>query len=317
LSVGVADTVTDRACVVLQDRPVVGLHRGLVDLLLAADRDGRAVRLVTPPTSRLTMPLHAVLAGGAGSWVVRYPEHGYFDADSGAPLHWSEGDFQAYAEAADPAPPTGDEWQLWLTVRLLHTSPPASFGLATEVVCTALTGGPPAGWGNAEPVAEPWRPIELSIAAASRGPRPTTLVVVGGGQRPAIGLLEFAIEPAGISETLTLAVGGFAAAPPDTVELAGRLATEHPLGLALMVLRPGRADLTQVPFEPADGRPLCVTVGPSAFADDGRDALLALPGASPAGPAVHCDLSAGWPAYAQVRAVAMAGKADGKPAGVD
>ncbi|GIF50100.1 hypothetical protein DFJ67_3147 [Asanoa ferruginea] len=309
----VADTVTDRACVVLQDRPVLGLHRGLVDLLLAAERDGRAVRVVTPPTTRLTMPLHAVLAGGAGSWVVRYPEHGYFDADSGAPLHWSEGDFAAYAEPAGPAAATDAGSQLWMTVRLLHTSPPASFGLATEAVCTALTGGPPAGWGNAEPVAEPWRPIELSIAAASRGRRPTTLVVVGGGQRAAIGLLEFAIEPAGISETLTMAVGGFAAAPPDLDELATRLATDHPLGLALMVFRPGRADLTQVPFEPAEGRPLCVTVGPTAYTGDGRDALLALPGARTAGPAVHCDLSAGWAAYAQVRSVAMAGKEDGKP----
>ncbi|MEV4617887.1 DUF6177 family protein [Asanoa sp. NPDC049573] len=311
-----ADTVTDRACVVLQDRPVVGLHRGLVDLLVAAGRDGRAVRVVTPPTSRLTMPLHAVLAGGAGSWVVRYPEHGYFDAASGAPLHWSEGDFQAYAEPADLSPSSDAGDQLWLTLRLLHTRPPASFGLATEAVCGALTGSQPAGWGNAEPVAEPWRPIELSIAAASRGPRPTTLVVVGGGARPAIGLLEFAVEPAGISETLTLAVGGFDEAPPDTVGLVTRLAEEHPLGLALLVLRPGRADLTQGPFEPAGGRPLCVGVGPSARTEEARDALLALPGARTAGPAVYCDLSAGWPAYAEVRAIAVTGKADGKPATV-
>ncbi|HEV7712628.1 MAG TPA: DUF6177 family protein [Asanoa sp.] len=310
----VADTVTDRACVVLQDRPVVGLHRGLIDLLVAAERDGRAVRVLTPPASRLTMPLHTMLAGGAGSWVVRYPEHGYFDAGSGAPLHWSEGDFRAYAEPDALTPSGEDGRQLWATVRLLHTKPPVSFGLATEAVCTALTGGPPVGWGNAEPVAEPWRPIELSIAAASRGPRPTTLVVVGGGTRPAIGVLEFAIEPAGISETLTLAVGGFAAEPPDTMELVTRLAAEHPLGLALMVFRPGRADLTQGPFEPADGRPLCVAMGPSAYAEGGRDALLALPDARPLGPAaVYCDLAAGWPAYAQVRAVAVAGKADGKP----
>ena len=62
--------------VVLQDRPVVGLQQRTVDVLVAAGRDRRTAHLVTPPTSRLTVPLWMALSEDANRWVVRDTEDG-------------------------------------------------------------------------------------------------------------------------------------------------------------------------------------------------------------------------------------------------
>src|SRR5207245_906583 len=70
----------------------------------------------------------------------------------------------------------------------------------------AMTGLPPAGWGTAEPVTEYWRPAELSLVAAGRAPLPTSLIIVGGGERAAIGMLEITPDGRAVTESATFAV---------------------------------------------------------------------------------------------------------------
>jgi hypothetical protein len=322
----VHDVETDRVCVVLQDRPVVGLHRGLIDALAAADRDGRGVQVVTPSTSRLTVPLRMALTGGDRRWVVQGGEHRYFDGLSGEALHWSgeafvgpadpdgTGDEPPYAAGAPRAdePREGDE-QLWLSIQLHHTRPPVAFGLAVEAVCRAITGEPPVGWGTAEPVTQRWRPAELSALATGRGPLPTFLTVVGGGDtadgagRAVIGTLEIVGGPAGSTESATLAIGHRAGQPPIPAELTDivdALAREHPLTSFFAVHRFGRADLTCPAYGDGRGEPVGIALGPEALGQTDLADALALPGArqlgTPRRPTVWYDLAGEWDAFARI-----------------
>jgi hypothetical protein len=308
------DRVSDRVLLVTQERPLVGLHRGLVDAFAAAARAGRGLQLVTPPGTRLTVPLRLALDGD-GRWVVRAGGHdgGAYDGVSGAVLACRDGAFVpaghgpgdatggprvAPAPAASAAPAAR---QLWLSVSLLHERPPAAFGLAAEAVLGALAGAPPAGWGIAEPVSEFWRPATLSRLVARRLPRPTTVTIVGAPGRPAVGTIEAAATPAGVAESLTLAIGlpGAAAVPPtpDVAALAGALAREHPLLTLLAVVRAGREDLTVPPLGDGPAAPLGLAVAGAALGGAGLDGALALPGAArldaPGRPAVWYDLAAG------------------------
>jgi len=297
------DTITDRVYVVQQDRPVVGLGPGVVDVLVAAGRDERSLQLVTPRTSRLTMPLRLAFAGGDGRWVVRQNGERYFDGLTGEGLQWSGDAFVpcggGVAAPVDEREPTGH--QLVLNVQLCHTRPPKAFGQVVETVCRTMAGGPPAGWGTAEPVAERWRPAELSALAAGRAPQPTLLVIVGGDpRRPMIGTLEVAPAPEGVAETATLAFG-CPAGPPSTAELAGlaeALADEYPLSMFFAISRPGRPDLTCQPYEVGTAVPVGMAVGPEAASAADAAGHAALAGARQIGlarrPTAWFDLAGGW-----------------------
>ncbi len=315
----ICDAATERVSVVIQDRPVVGLHRGLVDTIAAAEREERGVQVLTPPTSRLTVALRTVLMAEEHGWVVQDSER-YFDGICGQPLRWS-GDAFVPDEAgrSTPDPPRPVAYQLWVAVACRHERPPAAFGLAVEAVCRAVTGGPPAGWGIAEPVAERWRPVELSTLAAKRAPRPTCFTLVGGGDCPAAGVLEIAVGPGGVTESATLAVGCPAGREPDRSGLAAvadGLAREHPLSSFLAVWRPGREDVTFPPYEEGEDHPLGVALGRDGLATTDIAAAVTLSGGRRIGvphrPAIWYDLDEGWAALSGL-AAALAG--DGKGSG--
>ena len=275
----------------------------MVDAIVATGRDGRALQVVTPRTSRLTMPLRMAFAGGDSRWVVRQNGERYFDGLTGEGLQWSGGAFVpcggGLAAPVDEREPTG--YQLVLNVQLYHSGPPKAFGQVVETVCRRLVGGPPAGWGTAEPVAEHWRPAELSVLAAGRAPQPTLLVVVGGDpQRAMIGTLEIAPASDGVVETATLAFG-CSAAPPSTAELAGlaeALANEYPLSMFFAICRPGRPDLTCQPYEVGTAVPVGIAVGPEAAGSANAAGPMALAGARRIGlarrPTAWFDLAGGW-----------------------
>lgn len=276
------DVVTGRVAVVLQDRPVVPLSAWLADAIRLCAGSGRGLQVVTPPAARLTTPLRFALDGPDTRWVVRDDAGATcYDGLSGRRLHWDGDAFvpthavpKLAPEFADPDRPAGR--QLLLEVRLRHpATATARLGGALEVLCAAMTGGPPRGWGTAEPATEPWDRDELTGFARRRAPAPTLLVVVGGGDRPAVGTTRVSRAASGVDETVTLVVGG---AHPDAVgRVAEELAAREPLVSLLAQVCPGLADTTWAPRLAGLPVPVGLAVGPEEVARLGLDHALAAP----------------------------------------
>ncbi|WP_328874432.1 DUF6177 family protein [Streptomyces sp. NBC_00287] len=267
------DVLTATTAVVIQDRPLVALTSWLSDALRTTAEDDRALHIVTPPTTRLTLPTRTALRGAPNRWVVQDPEHGYYDGLSGAVLHWKDGTFtpvrdkngtartaKAFTTAAEP-----DDRQLLLTLGTLH---PADkdlvLGGALECAFHHLTGAPPTGWSTAEPVNLPWSSRQLTDLARARAPRPTWLIAIGHPDRPALATVRVTRTAAGVEENITLALGygGNETPPLDAIEdLAAELDAQHGLVTLLTSLRSARHDLTVPPRLELPPIPLAFTLG--------------------------------------------------------
>ncbi|MFF8972489.1 DUF6177 family protein [Streptomyces sp. NPDC014995] len=263
------DVLTDRAAIVIQDRPLVAMTSWLSDALRTATEGERALQIVTPPTARLTLPARTALRGLPNRWVVQDPDLGYYDGLSGVILHWTDGAFAPVPDADGPAapftaaPPTDDR-QLILSFRTRH---PAGenlvLGGALEAAFRHLTGAPPAGWSTAEPVNLPWSTRPLTDLARSRAPRPTWLTAVGRPGRPAIATVRVRRTTGGVEEEITLAVGHGAdePVPLDAIApLVETLAADHDLVTLLTSLRAARRDLTVPPHAEAPPVPVSLTL---------------------------------------------------------
>ncbi|MFG3282254.1 DUF6177 family protein [Streptomyces sp. NPDC048111] len=268
------DIQNDRVSIVVQDRPVIALTTWISNALAEAAAQGRSLQLVTPPTSRLTVPARAALALGPHRWVVQHPETGYYDGLRGTQLHWSGGAFteavgsdgtphasESFTATADAPTPEG-ECRLTLSLRTIH---PATadllLGGALEAAWQHLTSAPPTGWATAEPVNLPWSRRELTDLARTRAQKgaPTFLIALGAPERPAIATTRVVHTRAGIEEHMTLALGY---GPDDTLplktlpELVKRLTERHHLTTILATLRPAHRDLTTTPHAEHPPAPL-------------------------------------------------------------
>ncbi|WP_327428284.1 DUF6177 family protein [Streptomyces sp. NBC_01236] len=277
------DVLTTKTAVVIQDRPLVTMTSWLTDALRAATADDRAVQIVTPPTTRLTLPTRTALQGHPNRWVIQDPDHGFYDGLSGAVLHWQGGTFTpaldengaaSVAKAFTPTSDTGER-QLIVSLRTRH---PADedlvLGRALETTWHTLTGAPPAGWSTAEPINLPWSTRQLTDLARTRAPQPTWLIAVGHPDHPAIATLRVTRTPAGVEEDITLTLGyAKDETPPlDTIEpLAKALATEHGLTTMLTSLRTARRDLTIPPHFETPPIPVTFTLGSDAVRAIGLD----------------------------------------------
>ncbi|MDI5965536.1 DUF6177 family protein [Streptantibioticus silvisoli] len=312
------DVLTERAAVAIQDRPVIALTSWLADAYAGCAATHRALQIVTPPGSRLTMPLRTVLSGPPNRWVVRDEACGYYDGLTGAVLRWQDGHFRPPGDpesggnpmaAAFTGPEAEGAGQVLLSFR---TSRPADeemlLGGALEEAFRILTGEPPAGWGTSEPAALPWSRDRLTRLARSRMPDGSWFTVVGGPDRAAIATLRVARTPDGVDEEAVLAVGHTA---QDEIpragfhSLAAELTAHHGLVSLVAQCRAARADLT-VPshFEPVPV-PLAFALGPSAVAEVGPDHARGAPIhprtlSAPDGPGLYFDLvpSSGVPSAA-------------------
>ncbi|MFF2652568.1 DUF6177 family protein [Streptomyces sp. NPDC058045] len=276
------DVLTASTAVVIQDRPLVPMTSWLSDALRSATGADRALHLVTPPDTRLTLPTRTALHGLPNRWVVQDPRLGYYDGLSGAVLHWKNGTFAPVtgdgparlAPAFTAADDSGDR-QLVLTLRTRH---PADrelvLGGAVETAFRHLTGAPPAGWSTAEPVNLPWSTGRLTDLARARAPRSTWLIAVGQGERPALATVRVLRTPAGVEEdiTLTLGHGGDEALPPAGAveELAAELDAGHGLVTLFTALRAARRDLTVPPRLEPPPIPMTFTLGHQEAARTGH-----------------------------------------------
>ncbi|MEV5601560.1 DUF6177 family protein [Streptomyces sp. NPDC052299] len=307
------DVLTARAAVVIQGRPVVAATTWLADVARSAVRTGRELQLVTPPGTRLTFPVHALLDGLPSRWVVRDRECGYYDGLSGAVLDWHDGCF-APAIADDGSPRIADafkrpaeaegERQLIVSLRTIHPADDRlTLGGALELAWRTLTGAPPAGWSTAEPVNVPWSPRQLTELARGRAQRslPTWVVAVGGSDRPSIATVRVSHTAVGVEERATIVLGY---GPGDDVplglltELAASLCAGHGLATMVTQLRSARADLTTPPRHQPSAAPVSFTLGPDAVTGlglDGRSLTETVPVriGPAAGPGLHYALGDG------------------------
>jgi hypothetical protein len=307
------DLLTDQAAVVLHDAPTLAATTWLTGLLRSTAQTGRHLYLVTPPTTRLTVPARTLLDRAPARWLVHAPETGYYDGLSGLALSWQDGHFTPVTDPAPtvvdayepPSGPTGER-QLLLSLRTIH---PADehllLGGALECAWQLLTGEPPAGWSTAEPINVPWSRRQLTDLARTRARSgsPTWLVAVGIPDRPAIATQHVQHTRLGVEEHITLAFGHPTGRPAPLhllPHLAEELATRHHLAMMITELRAARADLTVPAHYEPPALPVSLTLGPDTVADLGADrAAGALPDTSPerlgstARPALHYRLGDG------------------------
>ncbi|GGM10437.1 DUF6177 family protein [Micromonospora yangpuensis] len=242
---GPTDTITDRAVVLHQDRPVVGLAPWLAEAAVDAVRDGLLLQVVTPADGFVTYPLEMMLTQARGQWVVRGGDH-YRDGLTGLPLRWDGRRFSP-ADGSRPTgpPPAADPWTGGLEIQIVTLHPATEaleLGASTEVAVRALTGDAPAGWGVAEPVSEGWSRRDLTSFCRTRAPAPTSLTIVGGERGSAVlGVLTIERVDTGVREQLRLAGPPLPAVGEAAVEaLAGTLA-----GTArsvIVAVHPGRTN---------------------------------------------------------------------------
>jgi hypothetical protein len=260
------DLVTERAAVVVQSRPTVPLTAWLADALRRCGESQRALQLLTPSNTRLTLPLRLMLAAQNGRWVVGDgTADGHYDGLTGVPLTWDGAAFAIPRDTERPGGladlftrrpvPVGD--QLICTLRTLHPAAnDTKLGRAVELLCGTLTGAPPGGWGTAEPAAQPWNRDEVTARCRDRAPYPTWLVVVGGlGPRCAVGTMFVSRTPKGVEEAITLVVGERSGADPDgslfdpdrLADVAERLVTEGAADSLYFQRTEGGPGVTAVP----------------------------------------------------------------------
>ncbi|MGW7008642.1 DUF6177 family protein [Streptomyces sp. NPDC054933] len=273
------DVLTERVAVVIQERPVIAMTTWLSEVLRACVASNRALQIVSPASSRLSLPTRLALSGPPHRWVIRDDTGGYYDGLSGAQLHWHEGAFRPI-EGAAPAEAfirttATEESQLLLSFRTCHPAEDQLvLGGALETVWQALTGGPPSGWGTAEPAGSRWSRQEITDLARDRAPDGTWLVIVGGPDHPAIATMRIARTPDGVEEDISLALGLADTDLPAADQLrtiAGDLTSRYGLRSLLVQRRSARRDLTVPARLESLPVPLAFAVGPSDVEEIGAD----------------------------------------------
>jgi hypothetical protein len=283
------DVATAAAAVILQDREIVGLDPWLLDAAVICGRESVALQLVTPAETRLTTPLAAFVVDNSVRWAVRCGAGRWYDGMSGQLLTWDDSAFVPTAgdiasEFLDGSQSTRGSVLLDATVS--HAaSTSLLLGAIVEACCDELIGGPPAGWGVAEPVTQRWDRVALTALCRQRAPRPTTLVIVGGThERLALGTLTISRMSSGVGERLRLAAG----VPMNAdgcdllVERLAHLPT--PPRTMLVGWQSGRSDGTVEPRLTAALVPYGFFVGPDAVTEIGRHRIVTVPAAHVIGP---------------------------------
>ncbi|WP_051061585.1 DUF6177 family protein [Nocardiopsis chromatogenes] len=290
------DRRAEEAVVIEMERPVVPLTSWIADAIAVFGAEGMAVQVMTPPTSRLTHPLWALLSGPGARWVVEDEERGYFDGVNGLPLEWDETKgFRPVPQTTGPVTPVADflpspdqspsssATHVLLDLTVDH---PASedlvLGGAAETVASALTGDLPAGWSTNEPTLRAWDREAVTATCKKRAPKASRLFVAGphGAERPFIGPLTVKRTRAGLLETLSLAVAiplGHAVPHDDLMHAVELLAAERLIRTMVVNTLPGRADLTYDPRWMGAPKPFGMAIGQAPVEEIGLEHAMSAP----------------------------------------
>ena len=271
------DLRTDRVAVVMQDRPVVALTSWLADVIRICAENDKGLQVVTPVTSRLTTALYGALDGPDTRWVVHSPE-GHHDGRTGRPLAW---DGEAFSTVESPpltaaytGGPPAPAWHHTVALQVRHPATTALLlGGALEQIATVLTGGPPAGWGAAEPATQPWDRASFTDLCRQRAPRRTWLCTVGGpGPAPGAVIDGPLLATTVVTRTATAVletvrctvVHSQPLQAADLTALMTTLAGGYDIRHALVQQYPGPADTTRTAHWTGLSTPLAMLAGPEA-----------------------------------------------------
>ncbi|XKK36852.1 DUF6177 family protein [Nocardiopsis sp. ARC36] len=293
--------LTEKAFVVVQDRPLVPMSGWLVDATARHGREGRHLQVVTPAHSRITHSLRSLLTDRTARWVVRNGDGGHHDGFSGVPLVWDPVSAFVVDGPADPGtaplPHADFRWseadgvpgtQLLVDFQMVH---PATVSLrlggAVELVAGHLASSSPALWGTSEPLAHAWDRGRVTDLCRRRAPGATWLTFTGrpesvreDGALPFTGTLRVSTVPDGVRESVTLAVGRPGGEEPDFSALNAMVkelsANEALRSLTVQRLL-GRADLTYAPRWSGLPVPVGLAVGVDGVSSMGTDRALSAP----------------------------------------
>jgi len=279
------------------DAAIVSLSSARMGVVLETRAADLAFVLLTPPTSRLTPAMLAMLRRTSSAWVVREGDR-YRAAGSAEVV-----DDVATAMLAPQASPRttrlGADEVPWveLIVSVHHpAAEQAGIGRTAELLLEGLAGSAPTAWGTVEPATLAWSVGAVTDFARGRAPRPTRLVAVGpvdGGfaavqlriERSATGVTEetrLALpRPGG-----TVPVHGNDSPPVDgpVVDVLADLARRQRVLLGTAWRSGGHPDATLAARQRGMPVPLGAVVGAAAVRDLGIDAGSVPVGATPVGP---------------------------------
>ncbi|MCS5521030.1 DUF6177 family protein [Curtobacterium flaccumfaciens] len=278
------------------DAAIVSLSSARMGLVLETRAADFAFVLLTPPTSRLTPAMLAMLRRTSSAWVVR--EGDRYRAAGSTEVVDDVATAMFAPQASQRTTRLGADEVPWveLIVSVHHpATEQAGIGRTAELLLEGLAGSAPTAWGTVEPATLAWSVGAVTDFARGRAPRPTRLVAVGpvdGG----FAAVQLRIERSatGVTEETRLALprpGGTVPVPGNdsppvdgpVVDVLADLARRQRVLLATAWRSGGHADVTLAARQRGMPVPLGAVVGAAAVRDLGVDTGSLPVGATPVG----------------------------------
>ncbi|UWD80830.1 DUF6177 family protein [Curtobacterium flaccumfaciens] len=278
------------------DAAIVSLSSARMGLVLETRAADLAFVLLTPPTSRLTPAMLAMLRRTSSAWVVR--EGDRYRAAGSTEVVDDVATAMFAPQASQRTTRLGADEVPWveLIVSVHHpATEQAGIGRTAELLLEGLAGSAPTAWGTVEPATLAWSVGAVTDFARGRAPRPTRLVAVApvdGG----FAAVQLRIERSatGVTEETRLAlprpgptrpVPGNDSPPVDgpVVDVLADLARRQRVLLATAWRSGGHADATLAARQRGMPVPLGAVVGAAAVRDLGVDTGSLPVGAMPVG----------------------------------
>ena len=210
------DMVIGSTAILFQDKPVAALTPWVLRAHTAAAAAGLGFVLLTPGTTRITLPLSQLLGSAGGDWLVTGANGSLYNGMTGREYDWTDVSLTPRDTLADDFLAVEPQQSGYLHVRATTLHPASArtrAGSFTEQIFIAATGLPPRGWGICEPVSESWNVEAASAFCHARSPQTTRLEVVGqavpqpaGSPAPAgsVGVMTVERTARGVLETVEL-----------------------------------------------------------------------------------------------------------------
>ncbi|MEU9022941.1 DUF6177 family protein [Actinomadura sp. NPDC048394] len=288
------DLATERSVVITRDQEIVPISSWVTDVMARCAAEDLVLQVLTPPDTRITLPLRLAFRGPQARWIVHAGD-GHYEGFSGLPVDWNGTEFVVAERARTDGPsPTflrGPEdaelgHHVIVDLRVVHdATEELVLGSAVEELALLLAGAAPSGWGAAEPAVARWDRAALTALCRRRAPRPTWLVFTGGHGEPGPpfgGTVQVSRVDTGVREevifVMSLPGDTWSPGPLGALEsLADRYAGTGELSTLTAHCMPGRADLTYPARLLGFPRPLALALGPAGVAEAGSQRALSAP----------------------------------------
>ncbi|MCC3280232.1 DUF6177 family protein [Arthrobacter sp. zg-Y40] len=284
------DLVLGSSAVLFQDKPVAALTPWVLRAHTAAAAAGLDFVLLTPGSTRITLPLAELLGTGGGQWLVTGSGGSLYNGMTGREYDWSDVSLTPEDSLAEEFLAVEPNQTGYVHVRAA-TLHPASYrtraGSFTEQIFAAVTGLPPRGWGVCEPVSEAWNVDAASAFCYDRSPNATRLEVVGSAVRQeangrasagSIGVMTVERTSRGVLESIELLAASPDPLSPEQVQRFADGAHRARARTAVLGQGIGYHNLNRPARFTGLVVPRCALFGPEALAGVGPERALAAAG---------------------------------------